>query len=80
MIELKNRFIQNVDLNGDTSLTHLLDRHDTADDGNVKTKIIKHSLFYGQNIISRSRKKMCWIEYFKFKYLKHFFYNLINLY
>ena len=28
MIELRNRFIQDVDLNEDTSLTHLLDRLD----------------------------------------------------
>ena len=48
MIELRNRFIQDVDLNEDTSLTHLLDRHDTEDDENVETQIIKHSPFYGQ--------------------------------
>ena len=48
MIELRNRFIQDVDLNEDTSLTHLLDRHDTEDDKNVETQIIKHSPFYGQ--------------------------------
>ena len=37
-----------MDLNEDTSLTHLLDRHDTEDDENVETQIIKHSPFYGQ--------------------------------
>ena len=49
MIELRNRYIQDVDLNEDTSLTHLLDRHDTEDVfENVETQIIKHSPFYGQ--------------------------------
>ena len=48
MIELRNRFIQDVDLNEDTSLTHLLDRHDMEDDENVETQIIKHFPFYGQ--------------------------------
>ena len=51
MIELRNRFIQDVDLNedtSDTSLTHLLDRHDTENNENVETQIIKHSPFYGQ--------------------------------
>ena len=48
MIELRNSFIQDVDLNEDTSLTHLLDRHDTEDDEKIEIKIIKHSPFYGQ--------------------------------
>ena len=50
MIRLRNRFIQDVDLNEDTSLTHLLDRHDTEDDENVDAQIIKHSPFYSQTI------------------------------
>ena len=73
MIELRNRFIQDVDLNEDTSLTHLLDRHDTEDDENVETQIIKHSLFYGQAKFADLKKKKCWPEYFGFKYPKHIF-------
>ena len=37
-----------MDINEDTSLTHLLDRHDTEDDENVETQIIKQSPFYDQ--------------------------------
>ena len=48
MIELRNSFFQDVDLKEDTSLTHLLDRHDTEDHENVETQIIKHSPFYSQ--------------------------------
>ena len=48
MMELRNGFIQDVDLNEDTSLTHLLDRHNKEEDDNVETQIIKHSPFYGQ--------------------------------
>ena len=48
MIELRNRLIQDVDFNKDTSLTHLLDKHNMEDDKNVETQIIKHSSFYGQ--------------------------------
>ena len=48
MIELRNRFFQDVDINEDTSLTHLLDRHDAEDDENVETQIIKQSPFCGQ--------------------------------
>ena len=40
--------MSDVDLNEDTSLTHLLDRHDKEEDENVETQIIKHSPFYGQ--------------------------------
>ena len=45
MLELRARFIHDVDLNEDTFLTHLLDRHDTEDDENVETQIIKHHSF-----------------------------------
>ena len=45
MLELRDRFIQDVDLNEDPFLTHLLDRHDTEDDENVETQIIKHYPF-----------------------------------
>ena len=48
MIELRNKFIEDVDINEATSLTHLLDRHDRAEDEDVDTQIIKHSLSYGQ--------------------------------
>ena len=45
MIEQRNRFIRDVDLNEPTSLTHLLDRHDREEDVDVEIPIIKHSLF-----------------------------------
>ena len=35
MIEQRNRFIRDVDLNEATSLTHLLDRHDREEDVDV---------------------------------------------
>ena len=73
MIELRNRFIQDVDLNEDTSLTHLLDRHHTEDDENVETQIIKIFSILWPNKICRSHKKKCWSEYFGFKYPKHLF-------
>ena len=47
MIELRNKFMEGVDLNEVTSLTHLLDGHDRAKD--VDNQIIKHSLFYGHD-------------------------------
>ena len=58
MIELRNTFIQDVALNEDTSLTHLLDRHDTEDDENVETQIIKHSPFYGKQNLKISYEKV----------------------
>ena len=48
MIELRNKFIEDVDLNEATSLTHLLDRHDRVEDKDVDTQIIQHSSFYCQ--------------------------------
>ena len=48
MIGHRNRFIQDVDLNESTSLTHLLNRHTREDDEDVETQMIKHSPFYGQ--------------------------------
>ena len=49
MIEQRNRFIRDVDLNEATSLTHLLDRHDREEDVDVEIPIIKHSPFYGES-------------------------------
>ena len=43
----RNRFIDDVDLSETTSLTHLLDRHDTGDD-TEEVSIIKHSPFYSE--------------------------------
>ena len=48
MIEQRNRFIRDVDLNGAT-LTHLLDRHDREKDVDVEIPIINHSPFYGES-------------------------------
>ena len=44
----RNTFIDDVDLNSTTSLTHLLDRYD-EDDASEETHIIKHSPFYSEN-------------------------------
>ena len=41
----RNIFNLNVDLNEDTSLTHLLDRYDTENNEKIDTQIIKYSLF-----------------------------------
>ena len=49
MIEQRNRFIRDVDLNETTSLTHLLDRHDREEDVDVEIPKIKHSPFYGES-------------------------------
>ena len=49
MIEQRNKFIRDVDLNEATSLTHLLDRHDREEDVDVEIPIIKHSPFYGES-------------------------------
>ena len=49
MIEQRNRFIRDVDLNEATSLTHLLDRHDREEDVDVEIPIIKHSPFNGES-------------------------------
>ena len=48
MLEKRNKFIEDVDLNEATSLTHLLDGHDRTENEDVDTQIIKHSPFYGQ--------------------------------
>ena len=72
MIEVRNRCIQDVDLNEDTSLTHLLDRHDTEDDKNLETQIIKHSPFYGQTKFADLMRKSAGLS-FGFKYPKHLF-------
>ena len=48
MIEKRTKFIEDVDQNEATSLTHLLDRHDRAEDEDVDTQLIKHTPFYGQ--------------------------------
>ena len=57
MIEQRNRFIRDVDLNEATSLTHLLDRHDREEDVDVEIPIIKQqqtylSVLYGNFITS----------------------------
>ena len=52
MIEQRNRFIRDVDLNEATSLTHLLDRHDREEDVDVEIPIIKHSPFYGESKVA----------------------------
>ena len=49
MIEQRNRFIRDVDLNEASPLTHLLDRHDREEDVAVEIPIIKHSPFYGES-------------------------------
>ena len=49
MIEQRNRFIRDVDLNEASPLTHLLDRHDREEDVDVEIPIIKHSPFYGES-------------------------------
>ena len=43
----RNRFIDDVDLSVSTSLTHLLDRHD-SDDFNEEARVIKHSPYYSE--------------------------------
>ena len=49
MIEQRNIFIRDADLNEATSLTHLLYRHDRKEDVDVEIPLIKHSPFYGES-------------------------------
>ena len=49
MIEQRNGFIRDVDLNEANSLTHLLNRHDREEEVDVEISIIKHSPFYGES-------------------------------
>ena len=60
MIELRNKFIEEMwtSMRPRTSLTHLLDRHDRAED--VDAQIIKHSLLsmVNKNLLISSEKKI----------------------
>lgn len=80
MVIRTNRFVDDVDLTEETSLTHLLDRYDT-DDSLDEAHIIKHSPFYGENEFAKlisNDAGLCIVDlnicniYSKFDLLKSF--------
>ena len=71
MAEHRNRFIDDVDLSISTSLTHLLDRHDT-DKYFDEVNIIKHSPYYSEGQFIKLLTQTPRVVHTGFKYCKYF--------